>query len=488
MRFRVGEHSDRGMTLAEVIIASTVLLVCLVSLAGLLGGAVTSSRSASMRDQAANLANDRVESARSLAYDHIGVRYSNGLSGDPAGDILTPETVGQFVVSTECSWVRTGTGRAAYKKITVQVSWQDPTPSQLEVTTMIYGKSNIVTSGDVDVRLRYREDASPVQDASIQIVAADNSQRVVTSGDDGEGFFGQVAIGQMNLSVTPPAGCIVDTSTLANLSVAADAVSTVIAYIQHPAQATIHLTDTHGAPVAGATVSLRRADGAILPAVATNANGDALFTQLLYSDYSATVTKSGYTSATVPLTVSVASAQPVVPVSISQLLGVGIHVRVFDMNGTQVPGPTVTIRRSGNDTPLQSGVAGSNGEISFSGFDAGTYSATVEKAGYITMVSWATLYDGDIDVLDLHLVPAVSRGNMRITARDKWGHTGVIRVIVSGPGYYRNDLWTDGTGSLQLNDLAIGSYSVQCYTKPASVPTVIVNSGQTSNVSISQTW
>jgi type II secretory pathway pseudopilin PulG len=74
------------MTLPEVMIAASVMLVCLVSLAGLLGGSITSSASAHMRDEAANIANDRLETARSLNYDRVGLHYTNGLYGDPAYD------------------------------------------------------------------------------------------------------------------------------------------------------------------------------------------------------------------------------------------------------------------------------------------------------------------------------------------------------------------------------------------------------------------
>ena len=486
MSFRRTRGSDRGMTLPEVMIASSILLVCLTGLGTLLGGAVNSSRTARMRDEAANLANERIETARSLAYDQVGVRYANGLSGDPAGTILTPDTEGAFVVTTQCTWVRTAGGRAAYKQLTVSVAWQQPTPGHLDVTTMIYGKSDIVNSGDLDIRLRYREDASPVLNATVSIVDSNNSARSVLSDSSGEAFFGQAAIGAAALSVTPPAGCVVDTSTISNVSVSADAVSTIIVYIQRPAQSTIHVTDTDGAPVAGATVTVRRADGAVLPVLTTNVNGDALFTALLYSDYTAAVAKSGYSSASAPFTVNVGAASPTVPIGISRLLGVGIHVRVFDTNGTQVPGATVTVRRNGSDTILQQGTAGTNGEISFSGFDAGTYNTTVDKASYVSQVLSTSLYDGDIDTLDFHLVPVAANGNMHITTYDKNGHATSIRVIVSGSGYYRNDLSSDSSGNLTLTGLVPGSYSVQCYTKPASVATVIVNAGQTANASVSQ--
>jgi hypothetical protein len=81
----------------------------------------------------------------------------------------------------------------------------------------------------------------------------------------------------------------------------------------------------------------------------------------------------------------------------------------------------------------------------------------------------------------------VLTGNMHVVTLDKNGHATWIRVIVTGPnGYYRNDLYSNGDGVLDLQSLVPGSYQVQCYTKPASVATAIVNAGQTAQVQISQ--
>lgn len=474
------------MTLPEVMIASSILLVCLTALAALLGTSVTSSSMAKTRDEAANLANERIETARSLAYDRVGTKFVNGSYGDPAGDILTPETVGRFVVTTGCSWIRTTSGRAAYKQVTVHVAWQQPIPGQVEITTMIYGKSDIVNSGDLLVKLRYREDANPVTNATVSIHTSDNSLRTVNSDAAGEAFFGQAAIGAVTLAVTPPAGCVVDTSTISNADVAADSVTTLIVYVQRPAQATVTVKDTSGVAVSGATVTARRADGAMLPVLLTDANGNVVFSELLYADYSVTVTKVGYSSSTVPFSVNVGSAEAVVPVTVAPLLGVGIHVRVFDASGTQLSGAAVTVRAGGSSTPLQSGVGASNGEISFGGLYVGTFDVTVDKSGYVSQVGSTYLYDGDLDTLDYWLSPVEATGNMHIVTRNKWGNLASIRVKVTGPGFYRDDLWSDVDGNLTILNLRPGSYRVRCYTKATSSATVIINGGQTADVAISQ--
>jgi len=354
------------------------------------------------------------------------------------------------------------------------------------VTTMIYGKSNIVTSGDLVVKLRYREDATPVSGATVGIVTADGSSRAVVSDANGESFFGQLALGAVAVSVVPPAGSVVDTSTISSITVAADALTAGIVYVQHPAGATVHLVDTTGTPVAGATVTLRRADGVVMPVLTTDANGDAAFTGLLYSSYSAVIQKAGYPDSTVPIVVSIAQPTQTITVSVSALRGVGIRVRVYDSNGSALANATVSIRKSGVDTVLQTGNAGSSGDISFSGLPAATYSATVDVSGYTSQLKTTTLYDGDHDTLSFTMVPVVAHGTMRITTYDKNGHAGSIRVIVSGTGYYQDGMWSDSSGSLYLYNLVVGSYQVQCYTKPASTATVIVAANQTAVVQVSQ--
>ena len=475
------------MTLPEVMIAGSILLVCLVSLAGLLGGSITSSSSAKMRDEAANLANLRIESARSLTYDRVGVRYASGLYGDPAGDIRTPETIGKFVVTTSCSWVRTAGGRAAYKKVTVRVSWQQPVPSSISVTTLIYGKSALAVTGDLDVRLRYREDGAFVPGATVAIRALDGAQRAVVSDADGVAFFGQVAIGAVAVTVTPPEGCVVDTSTLASAAIAPDAVSTIIVYVQRPAQATVRVTDTNGTPIGGASVTLTRADGAVMPAVVSDAGGDAVVPALLYGEYSAAVAKAGYTGATVPVSVTIAAPAPVVGASISQVFGVGIHVKVFDVNSTQLSGSTVTVRDAANVVVASSATA-VNGEVSFTGLDVGVYGVTVDTPSYVSQSRSTTLHDaGDIDTLLFYLVPASTKGNIQITSRNDHGTLTSLRIVVKGPNNYnRNNLWTDVNGAYTLTDLVPGSYTVKCHDNSASTVTVIVNGDQTADAPVSQ--
>jgi type II secretory pathway pseudopilin PulG len=483
--------SDEGMTLPEVMIAASILLVCLTSLAGLLGGAITSSTMTRSRDEATNLANARLEGARGLPYDSVGLRYPDGSSGEPPGTILTPEQVGRFLVTTECSWVQAASGRSAYKRLKVTVAWTSPMAGQVEVNTIIYGKSGISGAGDFLVKLRNRESPDPVTGTEVTLIAADGSTHRYSTDAAGEVLFGQVPVGPCTLSVAAPAGYIVDTSTLVGVAVSVDAVSTAIVYLQLPSQATVHVADANGTPLVSATVTIRRSDGAVSASTVTNSSGVASFSQLLYGDYTATVTHSGYADADLPFAVTLSDAAPVVQFVMSPGVHHGVRVRVFDSNGTQVPGATVVVKDQGGSVVNQ-GVTGSNGEISFSITVVGNYTVTVSKAEYTGGSQVVTIHDEhDEEVVTFSLAAVQTKGNMHILTKGKNNKLQSLRVVVSGPGgYFRNDLWSSASvgqvGELWLNDLVPGSYSVQIYDDAGSAVTVIVMAGQTVDIAVSQ--
>ena len=485
--YHTQQGSDSGMSIAEVLIASSILLVCLIALAAVLGGVITQSAQARSRDEATNLANARLETARSLSYDSVGVHYADGRNGEPPGSILTPEQVGRFVVATDCEWVQAGGGRAAYKRIKVRVSWSNPVPGSVDLNTIIYGKSALSGVGDFLVKLRYRESPDPVMGTEITLVAADGSAHRVTTNASGEALFGQVPVGACTLSLTPAAGYTVDAGTLANTSVSGDAVSTAIVYLQHPAQATVQVADMSGAALSDASVRIVRSDGAVNASSTTDVSGAVAFGQLLYGDYTATVSRTGYASATLPFSVSVSAPSPTVTFRMSAGAVHGVRVQVFDSNQTQLSGATVALSTQAGVLVAQ-GVTGSNGEISFSTATWGTYTLAVDKSGYVSQSAPLYVHDnGEEDLATFRLTAVETNGNMHVLTTGKNDKLESLRVVVSGPGgYFSNSLYSSSAGELWFNSLVPGTYSVQIYSDPGSAVTAIINAGQNSDVSVSQ--
>ena len=128
------------------------------------------------------------------------------------------------------------------------------------------------------------------------------------------------------------------------------------------------------------------------------------------------------------------------------------------------------------------GMAGVLGEPPFTlGWDV---SGVVEKTGYNVQVQSVTV--SALGTISTVVMAGTAKGNMHIVTLDKNGHAAAIRVIISGPGYYRDSLTSSTSGQLNVTDLPVGSYEVSCYTNPASVATVIISAGQTADVTVSQ--
>ena len=474
--------SDQGMTLPEVMIAASILLVCLVSLAGLLGSSISSNLATRARDEATNLANERIESARSMPYDSVGL-----VNGEPAGSIVSPQQVGRFTVTTECDWVQVAAGRAGYKRLKITVAWAVPFPAQIEANTIVYGKTGLSGTGDILVHVSYRETPSPVTGSEVTVVAANGTVRRALTNSSGEVLFGQVPVGLCTLSVTPPAGYIVDSSTLTGAAVSTDSASTAMVYVQLPAQATVQVTDLSGVAIANAVTTIRRSDGAVTASAVTDSAGIATFSQLLYGGYSATASREYFTSATLPFTVSQAAPNPAVVFRLDAYQWHGLRTRVFDSNGTQLPGATVVVTNGGVETTR--GVSGSNGEIAFGDLAVATYIVTVSKAGYSGLSQSATIHwEHDEETLTFALSAQAADGNMHIMTyknNKAWNY----RLEITGPnGYFTDSLYTGGSsnpnGELSLSDLVPGEYYVRIYGSSGSPVTARVYSNQTTEVSL----
>jgi len=479
-RHRTNELSDRGMTFAEIMIASSILVVCLVSLSALLGGAISSSAMTRSRDEATNLANSALESYRNLPYDKVALK-----SGNPLGEILTPQTSGKYTIATECTWVSTGTPPVtAYKKLKVTVSWASPIAGKVEVNTIIYGKTALSGVGDLVVQLSNRE--SPDSLASPDLVVALREITFVgtlihaSTDESGTALFGRVPVGSYDLSVELPesSGYIVDTTSLA-ATVSTDSASTAVIYIQKPAKVTVTVHDPTGV-LALTPVTITRSDGLVVGPVYTDANGDALFQGklyggVLYGDYAATVTLPDGWTATLPFTVGPAAAIARVDFRISPSGAPGVRAQVQDSNGTPIVGATVVATQGAT---VYTGTTGSDGVMLFTPV-AGTCSVTVSKAGYTESTQDVTTLGGSDQKTLTFFLSAEPAGGMRIltygTDQTAENNTIIVRGVLNG--YYSNTLVTGPTpeGELLIKNLVPGDYTVQISGIAGSAKPIRVN-------------
>lgn len=140
---------------------------------------------------ATSLASERMEMIRSLPYDSIGTKQSDGSGGwtygIPAGDILETETVlesgATFTVHTTAQYVddsfdRTASGSPAdaiptdYKRVRLEVSWDGAEAGQRVVTWATFAPDGVEQPSNTGVLSVNVLDASgnPVQGAVVHIV------------------------------------------------------------------------------------------------------------------------------------------------------------------------------------------------------------------------------------------------------------------------------------------------------------------------------
>ncbi len=142
---------EAGFTYVEIALATVFLAIVLIALLSVMLGATKTSSIASVQTLASELASERIEYIRSLAFNDIGT-----VGGDPEG-ILSDETIkrnnAEFNVSYEIIWVDDSADGTEdddidhnandYKRVTVTVSWSLPAPgSSVKVSTNIREKES----------------------------------------------------------------------------------------------------------------------------------------------------------------------------------------------------------------------------------------------------------------------------------------------------------------------------------------------------------
>jgi type II secretory pathway component PulJ len=108
-------RDDSGVSLLELVIASAILFIAAIGTVTALAFAASATQQSTTRTRALNLANQRLEQARAIPYDNVGVVYEDGSTGDPQGTIPAVETVGNLVITTAVDYLYGVDDRPTYK-------------------------------------------------------------------------------------------------------------------------------------------------------------------------------------------------------------------------------------------------------------------------------------------------------------------------------------------------------------------------------------
>jgi len=465
-----------------------IMLIVVMGVYGVLTFAAQSTQASAVRVTALNLANQRIEQARNLSYDNVGVTYADGTQGNPAGTISTPEVVdSRFTVTTTVSWARDpATNRALYKNVHVSVAWTEGHAGHVDVSTSVYGKSNIVNAGDLSVVVRDRDTDEPLPGAVVTVRPQSGAARVVTSDENGEAFYGYLPSGTYAVTVVK-GDYIFDPVVLGSVSIQSDLLTSVVAYAQHPSTVNVHVNDGASNPVGDSVVTLTSASGAILT-LNTDGSGTATFTNLLVGNYQVAARYTGRTTARD--VVNVAAGGETYDLTLSLAPRVGLTVRVVDSSGVAVSGATVSVRGPSPSTanaPGSPATTASNGEISFGTLEDGVYTISASKNGMVDATPMQVTYDGSSITVPTLTLGLNQFGTLEIHIFDNHGHpvTSRTRVSVWGPNGYTANIRssTDSKDVIIITELSPGQYSVQP-NAGGQIRTVNVQAGQTSIVNV----
>lgn len=476
--------SEWGFTVVEFVVAASILFVITVSVVGVIGFAADTTRSTVAREAATNLANERIEQARNVPYDEIGIVYPDGSYGDPAGTILSEETVGDYTVTTDVRWARSAAGRATYKQITVTVAWTEPRADSLSVSSNIYGKSELVNSGDVLIDVRDIDTNEPIPGARVTIQPSTGIARTLRTTSAGEAFFGFVPAGTMSTNITAD-GYIMDLSGVSGATVAVDLVTRLTVYGHRPSTGVVHVRTTAGVPITNASVTLVKPDGSTVGPQAVDANGDTSFSNLIRGTYSVRVTAPGRAMGTEPLIITMGNQTVEVTVRLADPAALSVLVR-NDAGVNGIAGATVTVK---GPSPATTNVTGSpatspsSGECTFNLVTSGTYSITVSKSGFVTQTRSIPIVAGTPRTEQFNLTPVMA-GSLKITVYDKEGHRDDYRDVrvYNATLTFDMTIKTDSNGVVVFSDMPEGAYTVK--VKDATAKSTSVTAGTETLVTI----
>ena len=141
--------ADDGFSLAELIIAVSVMLVVCIGVLSAVSFAATAMRNAAVKDAALSVATNQVEFARSLSFDNVGISGGTPNGTLPStfttttaqGSVTVTETVDYVADTYDSTSVRYGKAPTKYlvKRLRVRVSWSAGIPGSVALDTLMTG-------------------------------------------------------------------------------------------------------------------------------------------------------------------------------------------------------------------------------------------------------------------------------------------------------------------------------------------------------------
>ncbi|MDO8963358.1 MAG: carboxypeptidase regulatory-like domain-containing protein [Coriobacteriia bacterium] len=478
-------RSDEGFTLIELVAASAILFIVVMGVVGSMTFAARATQSNGIRNSAMAVAQERIERARNIPYDSVGVRYATGGYGNPPGTILSPEAVSSgdntFTVYTEVTWARDATtNRATYKKMTVSVQWSTPTTGSITLETGIFGNSSVLSNGDLEVYVKDADTNQPVADAQVVVdpVLTGALARTAWTDSVGKAFYGFIDSGLTTMSVSA-SGYIFDASQVSTYSVQASTLNQMILYVQRPSTIDVRVLDGSDSAVPSATVTVFSARHGTR-VLTTGDDGHARFTGSFVGSYTVSVgAMPGYVTPD-PQSVTITSGNQTVNANFVADQNAGVKVIVRDkVTDSLITGAVISVvdGTSGIDAPGSPFTTTATASFTFENMIAGLYDINVTRTGvsgtgpcYVASatVDFPVVY-GALPTKTIYLTPW---GTLWVRLSQSGTYLNTKSIAISGP--WTANKTTSSTGYLKIPYLPAGTYTLKYGTKTA---TYVVSDG-----------
>jgi type II secretory pathway pseudopilin PulG len=504
---RTGRQSDAGFTIVELVFSAAILLIVAVGVMGALTFATSASANTQVRDRAMTIANMRIEQARNRTYDNVGVVYTSGLHGDPDGNILTPESIAAsgpvptYVVDTVVKWIRDPvTERAMYKSVKVTVSWNTTLrKGSVSLSTLIYGKSALVNTGDYLARLSDVDTGERIANAVVTIDPSDGSaNRTAPTDSGGEAFFGYVPVGNLAVTMASPQSGGQDMYLISAPSTAAvvyaDRLTSQDWQAQKPSQAIVTvLKNSDSTAISGATVTITRTATGTSYSGTTDGTGRAVFNNLWAGAYTVAVSaSSGFTPGSGALTIASGNSTGQTTIRLTGPASLVITAQESPgdalLTGASVYlfGPNSTTLAAGG-SPMTSSATGT---VLYTGLTPGRYYLNATASGHSASPQTYVDLVADTRSTATTVLPVNALGSLTITfnywSSNKWKPKsgGRLQVYSSDNSYNNNNVTTNSSGQVTLSGLTPMLYYVKPLSPAGTTGSITVVGGSTVAITV----
>ena len=363
-------RDDLGFTIAEYLIAVTILLFVTIATMSALAFSTTASNSISKQETALSLANRRLEQARNMPYDSLGT-----VGGYPVGTIQPLESVDGYAVATEVGWGIGPDGLSSCKTIHIAVSWTAPSNGKVNIESSIAGESVVANTGDVEVRIVDVDTGSAIQGVPVTVTPFSSAPTMKITDAAGTVRWGKVPAGAIGINATHP-DYLLDLNSLQSAAVTSGRLNPWIINAQRPSSIAVSVRNQATAPLPGVTVTITGPSGTLT--AVSGPGGTATFSGLLKGTYTVTGALAGYApSATPPISV-ISGGQNYVG-SLTMVKKTSLTITVVDQSGNAVPGATLALSPS-----LPIAATDASGRSTVDIVNPGvSYTVTASKGSYV---------------------------------------------------------------------------------------------------------